>query len=145
MAELMELIMPGNQPESPASSDVRIQTILLVEDDADIGEFIAQALNDETPYTILHVVDGKRALEAVNSVKPALFILDYQLPGMNGIELYDRLHALKELEDIPTLIISANFPARKDLQQRQITFLKKPFDLNELFKAIEQLLAPEKS
>lgn len=135
--------MSNDQPQAAANNNVRIQTILLVEDDVDIGEFIAQALNDETPYTVLHVPDGTHALEAVNSVKPGLFILDYQLPGINGIELHDRLHALKELENIPTLIISANFPSRKEMQQRQIAFLKKPFDLNDLFKIIEKLLPPQ--
>jgi CheY-like chemotaxis protein len=137
--------MPENQPDVAASNEVHIQTILLVEDDADIGEFIAQALKDETPYTILHVVDGSRAMEAVASVKPDLFILDYQLPGMNGIELHDRLHEIKGFENIPTLIISANVPSRKEMQKRQITLLKKPFDLNDLFRAIEKLLAPEAS
>ena len=135
--------MPDDQPDTTAPNEIHIQTILLVEDDADIGEFIAQALNDETPYTILHVVDGTRALEAAASVKPDLFILDYQLPGMNGIELHDRLHEVRGFEKIPTLIISANVPSRKEMQQRQITFLKKPFDLNDLFKAIEKLLASE--
>jgi len=132
--------MSHGQPKATASNDVRVQTILLVEDDSDIGEFIAQALSDETPYTGLHVTDGTRALEAVNSVKPGLFILDYQLPGINGIELHDRLHEFKELETIPTLLISANSPSRKDMQQRHIVFLKKPFDLNDLFKMVEKLL-----
>ena len=132
--------MSSEQPESMVHGETRIETILLVEDDEDIGEFIAQALKDETPYTVLHVTDGTRALDAVNSVKPSLFILDYQLPGINGIELHDRLHAIKELETIPTLIVSANVPSRKDMHQRQIAFLKKPFDLNELFKAVEGLL-----
>ena len=137
--------MPDDQPETNAPNHVHIQTILLVEDDADIGEFIAQALNDETPYTILHVVDGPRALEAVASVKPDLFILDYQLPGMNGIELHDRLHEIKGFEKIPTLIISANVPSRKEMQQRQIALLKKPFDLNDLFRSIERLLSQRES
>jgi CheY-like chemotaxis protein len=137
--------MPDDQPDAAASNEVHIQTILLVEDDADIGEFIAQALKDETPYTILHVVDGSRALEAVASVKPDLFILDYQLPGMNGIELHDRLHEIKGFENIPTLIISANVPSRKEMQQRRIMLLKKPFDLNDLYRAMEKLLAQEKS
>ena len=136
--------MPEDQPGTAASNEVH-QTILLVEDDADIGEFIAQALKDETQYTILHVLDGLRALEAVASVKPDLFILDYQLPGMNGIELHDRLHEIKGYENIPTLIISANVPSRKEMQQRKITLLKKPFDLNDLYSAIEKLLAPDKS
>lgn len=134
--------MPDDQPDASSSNQVQIQTILLVEDDVDIGEFIAQALNDETPYTILHVVDGAHALEAVAAVKPDLFLLDYQLPGMNGIELHDRLHEIKGFETIPTLIISANVPPRKEMQQRGIALLKKPFDLNDLYRAIEKLLAP---
>lgn len=137
--------MPDDQPGATTSNETRIQTILLVEDDVDIGEFIAQALNDETPYTVLHVADGARALDTVASVKPDLFILDYQLPGMNGIELHDRLHEIKALEKIPTLVISANVPPRKEMQQRQIAFLKKPFDLNDLFKFIEKLLAQGES
>lgn len=137
--------MPEDQTEAAESDEKHIQTILLVEDDVDIGDFIAQALNDETPYTILHVVDGVRALEAVSTVRPDLFILDYQLPGMNGIELHDRLHEMKGFEKIPTLIISANVPSRKEMQQRKIAFLKKPFDLNDLFKFIEKLLGQEAS
>jgi DNA-binding response OmpR family regulator len=137
--------MSSERPEASESGEIRISTILLVEDDEDIGEFIAQALKDETPHTVLHVTDGTRALDAVNAVKPSLFILDYQLPGINGIELHDRLHAIKELEAIPTLLVSANFPSRKEMQQRQIAFLKKPFDLNELFKIIEKLLARQEN
>ena len=52
---------------------------------------------------------------------------------------------IKALEKIPTLVISANVPPRKEMQQRQIAFLKKPFDLNDLFKSIEKLLAQGES
>jgi DNA-binding response OmpR family regulator len=132
--------MTSGEPEVIANHETRIQTILLVEDDEDIGEFITQALKGEMPYAVLHVTDAAHALDAVSSIKPGLFMLDYQLPDINGLELHDRLHAIKNLETIPTLMVSANFPSRKEMQKRHITFLRKPFDLNDLFKIVEKLL-----
>ncbi len=117
-----------------------IHTILLVEDTDEISDFITQVLRDEMPHAVLHVTDASHALEAVKSIKPSLFILDYRLPGIDGLELSDRLHAIEGLETIPTLMMSANLPPRKAMQQRHISFLAKPFDLSDLLQAIEELL-----
>jgi CheY-like chemotaxis protein len=45
--------------------------------------------------------DGFHALKAVRTLTPHLFVLDYKLPGMDGIELYDQLQEIPELEQIP--------------------------------------------
>ena len=133
--------MASNEPEALPTNEKRIQSMLLVvEDDEAIGEFIAQALRDETPHAVLHVTDASHALEAVNFIKPSLFLLDYQLPDINGLELSDRLHTIAGLETVPTLVISANLPPRHALQQRHIAGLRKPFDVSDLFKAIDELL-----
>jgi CheY-like chemotaxis protein len=79
-------------------------------------------------------------LETVKTIKPNLFVLDYLLPRMNGIDLYDQLHATKELEDIPAIMMSANLPA-SEARKRKITCLKKPFELDELLQTIEKLIA----
>ena len=63
--------------------------------------------------------DGLDALRMVEGIKPGLFVLDYHLPGMNGIELYDRLHAIETLADVPALMISARLP-RQELDRRKI-------------------------
>jgi CheY-like chemotaxis protein len=76
----------------------------------------------------------------VHSITPSLVILDYHLPGIDGLDLADRLRANQGLESVPILMISANPPSRKALQQHGITFLAKPFDLTALLKAVEQLL-----
>lgn len=86
------------------------KTILVVEDDQYIGEYIAQVLRHEGPYDILMATDAFRALNIVKNRKPELFLLDCQLPQMNGIELYDRLQKAGGLEDVPALFISANPP-----------------------------------
>jgi CheY-like chemotaxis protein len=67
-------------------------------------------------------------------------MLDYQLPGINGLELFDRLHVMQGLEAVPALMFSANALPQKALQERHITSLMKPFDLDDLLKMVEKLL-----
>lgn len=136
--------MTSDESEATTNNEKSIQTILLVvDDDEDIGAFIAQALKDETPYQVLHVTDAARALEAVNSIKPSLFILDYSLPGIDGLKLADHLHSVEGLETVTTIMMSATFPSTEEMQKRKITFLSKPFDLNDLLATIEKLLAEQ--
>jgi DNA-binding response OmpR family regulator len=125
-------------PSSNSSDDVKM--ILVVEDDAGIGSFLVQAITQETPYLALLVTDGFQALNAVANVKPSLFILDYQLPRMNGIELYDKLHATKEMANVPAILMSARLP-RKEIEERKIIGMNKPLELDDLLKTIERLLA----
>ena len=134
--------MTSAEPEATEADETPAQSILLVvEDDEDIGMFLTEALKEETPYHPLHVTDAVRALEAVRSLRPSLFLLDYHLPGIDGLELVDRLHSIEGLEAVPTVMMSANAPPREALRQRRITFLKKPFYLNELLQTIQRLLA----
>ncbi len=130
--------MTNDDPASPAEV---IQTILLVEDDEDAGVFIAQVLKEERPYVVLHMTDGAHALEAVGSIKPNLFILDYRLPGFDGLELFDRLHAIPGLEMVPALMMSATYPSQKEIQKRHISFLTKPFEISDLLAVVDELLA----
>ncbi len=128
-------------PQEPSREEQpKVKTILIVEDDPAIGELFALVLQQETPYHALLVPDGFHALEMVRRLSPDLFMFDYQLPGMNGIELYDHLHSTKGLEDIPALFLSANMPV-EELEKRQVSFLNKPVELDELLQAVEKLLA----
>jgi len=131
--------MAHNQEQAVAHEEVQVKTILLVEDDANIGEVLLQAIAQETPHIAILVADGFAALNAIRGVKPHLFILDYHLPRMNGIELYDRLHTIPELEGVPTIMLSAHLPVQ-ELKKRKILGMPKPIDLDEFFQAIEQKL-----
>jgi DNA-binding NtrC family response regulator len=124
--------------EGQAPADVH--AILLVEDDNDIGDFIIQALGDELPHQVLSVSNASHALEVVQTIKPVLFILDYQLPGIDGLELSRQLHALDGLETVPTLLISANPPPREAMHQPYLSSLAKPFDLADFLQAVKRLL-----
>ena len=111
------------------------KTILVVEDDRDIGAFLGLALTQETPYHALLVADGFQALKIVREIKPDLFLLDYHLPSMDGIELYDHLHATEGLEQTPAILLSSNLP-RKELEKRKMVGVRKPFELDTLLNTI---------
>jgi CheY-like chemotaxis protein len=117
----------------------KIKTIVVVEDDADIGEFLVQLLKDETAHQVLLAADGFQALKVVRDIKPDLFVLDYQLPSMDGIELYDHLQTIEALKDIPTLFMSAEVP-REELNKRHVSFIEKPFEPDEMIKIVRTLL-----
>jgi len=70
--------------------------ILVVEDDAAIGNLIIQALLSETPYQALLIADGFQTLKIIRDINPQLLLLDYQLPRMNGIELDDQISEIEE-------------------------------------------------
>jgi DNA-binding NtrC family response regulator len=114
------------------------KTILVIEDDASIGEMLIDALSD-TSYQAFLVSDGQEALQVVHVIKPALFITDYRLPKMNGIELYDCLHAQQDLANTPAIIMSAYLP-KEEVKKRNLVGLEKPFELDQLFSTIEQLI-----
>ena len=117
-----------------------VKTVLIVEDDESIGAFILRAILDETSHQAILVTDGHKAIETVKSLKPNLMVLDYHLPRMNGIELYDNIHANKELEHVPAILMSARLP-KNEARKRKITCLEKPFELDALLKTIDDLIA----
>ncbi len=123
--------------EAPATTP----TILLVEDDPYIGSLLVEVIAQETPYRAIVATDSHAALKLVRHFTPCLFILDYGLPGMNGIELYDRLHVDHELAPIPAILITANrHVPQQQIQQRQLITFMKPLELNAFLATIETLI-----
>ena len=116
-----------------------IKTILLVEDNSIISELLIQMITQETHYKVFSVPDGLEALDFVKNIKPQLLILDYWLPFMQGIELYDRLHNTEGLEEVPAIMLSVNAPV-KEINQRHMIYIKKPFDMPKLLDTIHRLI-----
>ena len=122
-------------------SQATSKTILLVEDDPYISSFLEEAIEQETSYRAIIATDSHAALKLVQHFTPCLFILDYGLPDMNGIELYDRLSINQELAPIRAILITANRQLpQQQIQQRQLITFMKPFELDAFLAAIETLL-----
>src|SRR5690242_6713271 len=128
--------MPGKSDNLQGTRQRTIKLIFMVEDEQDIAQIIIQAIEQETP----HHITGRDALQAIHIHTPHLFILNYNLPDMNGLHLHDQLHNFEHLKDTPTLLLSAQSPPWEEVRRRQIIFLAKPFDLGEVLDTINMLL-----
>ena len=132
--------MEDNQEAPFNGQSATVKTILIVEDDASIGDVLVLTITQETIHHPVLVTDGFQALEIVKEVKPDLLLLDYHLPKMNGLELFDQLHAMKGLEMVPAILTSAGV-LQYDIQHRKnIVGISKPVDLSKLVDLIEELI-----
>src|SRR5437016_12150259 len=124
----------------PAAQTLRSSSILIVEDDENVGEFLQQTIDEFTPYQTTVVYDGFDALEQARQIQPCLLLLDYKLPGLNGLEIYDRLQNTEETRGVPTIMMSASLPV-EELQRRGMYQLRKPTDIGNVIRMITHALA----
>ncbi len=117
------------------------KTIVVVEDNEPIARLIREVLNEVPGYGAVALADSALAPALIAAVRADLVILDIDLPGLSGLELYDRLRARPETAEIPVLFMSAA-AHREELARRGIyDYLHKPFDLDDLLARVERLLA----
>jgi DNA-binding response OmpR family regulator len=117
-------------------------SILIVDDDKDVGAFLKDLLSS-WGFQASYAEDGVSAMFELHRKKADLLILDYEMPGGNGMEIYERLRANSKFNDLPILFISAHSFSQIDPKIRQIAhirFLNKPIDPEKLRKNIQELL-----
>lgn len=115
-------------------------SVLIVEDDEFIASLIADALREETSARPFVLHNGKDAIRFLADQPVDLLILDYQLPGANGIEVYDTMRQNTRAKHTPVLFITAN-DKRADFHRRGLTYIRKPFNLFELLATVEDHLS----
>jgi DNA-binding response OmpR family regulator len=118
------------------------KTVLIVDDDRDIGEILQQIIVDQTDYKVVWIAESDLVLDAASYMRPSLLILDYMLPTIDGLHLYDSLQAIDSMRGVPTVLISASPRLPFDeLRSRGIYLLHKPFELDDLLDILAQLLS----
>ena len=86
-------------------------SILLVDDDFDGSEALAQTLRREG-HEVRHVADGRDALTAILEELPQLVVLDLKMPDMSGIDLLEIMRSYLRLSDVPVIMFTA-YPDRE--------------------------------
>jgi FixJ family two-component response regulator len=117
------------------------RTILIVDDDRDIGDILRNIITDQTDYKVVWIAEGDLALDAASYLQPSLLVLDYKLPTMHGLDLYDRLQTMENMRGLPTILISGNpnLPF-EDVRSRGMYILQKPFELDDFLDAVAQMM-----
>lgn len=116
------------------------QTIMIVDDEAGVRDLLCDALKI-AGFETMSAPDGMSALTAIRSKKPDLFIIDINMPLMDGFELVERLRSTGD--NTPALMLSARAD-RVDIT-RGLTlgaddYVTKPFGLEELLLRIKAIL-----
>lgn len=109
-----------------------MQTILIVDDDAAIGN-LEQEVLERAGYAVQRAYSGTEALLLLKNRRPDLVLLDLMLPGLTGEEV------LPQLQGLPVIVVSA-----KAAVQDKVTlllggaadYLTKPFDIKELLARV---------
>jgi CheY-like chemotaxis protein len=108
--------------------------ILVVDDERDIRDAIAELLEDEG-YEVQGAADGAEALAKARDFHPAVVLLDLMMPGMNGWEFRSRQRGDPELSAIPVIVVSA---LGKVPGVDAAGYLQKPFELEDLLSAVRR-------
>lgn len=109
--------------------------ILVVDDEDYVADMLASALKLEG-YTVHVAYNGREGLECLQSEAIDLTIIDIMMPYMSGIELIKRIRSLDRQRDLPVILISAGARPREHFAG--VTFLSKPFDVDELLAMVAQ-------
>lgn len=111
-------------------------TILIVEDDGDIREALAQILEDEG-YAVASAPNGLVGLEKLREMHPSLVLLDLMMPVMNGWQFRQRQREDASVANIPVVIISADGSARREAGVMGAEgFMQKPIELDDLLAMV---------
>lgn len=111
-------------------------TVVVVDDEQEIRETLADVLEDEG-FQVLSAGDGRQALALLREAeRPCVVILDIIMPVMSGNEVYAVMQADPALAGIP-VIVSTSDPSRAP---SGVLLMKKPINLDRLLNAVHGLL-----
>lgn len=116
---------------------------MLVEDHSSVRALLRVVLEDEG-YRIMEADDGPAALEAAESARPDLIVLDLMMPELDGEEVITRLREKPDLAGIPVLVVTAKEEAvgrMMDLLGDRNVF-EKPFDQTKVVERVRELAGP---
>jgi CheY-like chemotaxis protein len=120
-----------------AASDATTTThVLVVDDDVSLRRLIERALVLEG-YSVAVAGDGAAALARIRERRPALILLDLQMPGMDGWQFREQLRAAGQA--IPIVVMTSLYQAPPS-QDGMAAYLAKPFALEDLLDAVARMV-----
>lgn len=119
--------------------------VLVVEDDAALGEVVVAALKDEGLDARL-ARDGDEAMRLVDSTDPSAIILDLMMPKRDGFSVLRELRADGRIARLPVIVVTAIFGLSERMYATELgaaDYVTKPFELSDLVTRVRALLSPQ--
>ncbi len=116
-----------------------MKNILLVDDDLDLSEVISDLL-EEQGFKVSRCQNGDEALRKLGNFRPALMILDGNMPVLGGIEVLKRISLIPDLANLPIILMSAESLPAEEIKYPNVEFVKKPIKFEDLMARISSRL-----
>ena len=128
---------------TPVQHRAEQEIVVIVEDDYGNATTLELLLLAETAYevrTYASAMDVLESLEEIRQKKPVLFLLDYILPEVDGLLLWEWLHALKDFREVPMVLITASPEERlkQEAERRGMVLIRKPYSIQTLLDVVRR-------
>ncbi len=135
---------PIQPPQTQPIRSQGVKTVLVVDDDSDIHEFLHRSLA-KAGFQVVSVVSGQECLRLAEELHPDLITLDVMMPGMDG---WATLTALKDnpvLADIPVIMLTMVEDQNLGYALGAADYLTKPIDRDRLLAVLQKYQAQKSS
>jgi DNA-binding NtrC family response regulator len=113
--------------------------ILVIDDDPKVSWLLTEGLGKT--YQIVSAKDGLEGLQMVSKTKPCLVLLDIKMPGMEGLEVLDKIKSMDQLTEV--IMLSGHGETKnvvESIKRGASEFINKPFDVKEVELHIQSVL-----
>ncbi len=119
---------------------------LMVVDDIASNRIMLTYFLEPLGFEVEEASDGEACVRQALKFLPDLVLMDMRMPGLNGLETMNALHAIPAMRDLPVVIVSASVfheDSASALQQGATAYLHKPVELGKLLATLKALLPIE--
>ncbi|QMU28145.1 hybrid sensor histidine kinase/response regulator transcription factor [Adhaeribacter radiodurans] len=128
---------------APLESNHQVPLVLVVEDNADLRQFISQSLTEFSFFEVIEAINGVEGLHQALEHIPDLIISDIMMPQMDGIALCHKLKTDEKTSHIPIVLLTAKASGDSKVEGLETgadDYLTKPFQLRELMVRLHNLI-----
>ncbi|MDD7887556.1 hybrid sensor histidine kinase/response regulator transcription factor [Flavivirga sp. 57AJ16] len=139
--ESFEQLDDSTQFQKASKHTRNCSSILIVDDNQEIGEILNEILKEE--YNIVITKSGNEAFEKLINTTPDLVITDVMMPDMDGISFTKKIKGDPHINHIPVIILSAKTTLNDKIvgiESGADAYISKPFDTHYLKTVVQQLL-----
>ena len=118
--------------------------LVLVVEDNDKNMKLARDVLTAKGYRVAEAVTGEEGVKIAHDQVPQLILMDYQLPGIDGIEAFRQIRGDETTKHIPIVAVTASAMPEEEAKMKKAGFdgfLTKPINLTEFVSAVADTLA----
>ena len=136
-----DVFIPAFEPKELEKQPAPDKIILLVDDEIMLRDLLAELLESNGYYVVI-VSTGEEALKVLTEeIRADLVIIDYNMPGMNGLECIKKIRELKFT--MPIILSSGSLSVEENLNPAEIginSILSKPYEFESMLGTIQKLI-----